>query len=270
VDAGALALPAVFLMRAMVNLTPRGLRGFYGAFAGNAVRIEGMLISFLLFLWLGAAARGSEAQAVTRAFEAHYRDVHTMEAEFLERYGEGKKSVRAESGRVYFSKPNRMRWEYESPETKLFLVDGKNAWLYVPAERTASRAKVKESTDWRTPLALLAGEAKLERLCGTIELVEGASAEAPGNGSSARGNHVLRCLPRESKSGEASFREVLFEVDGQSRLARVLIRDAGDTETEFRFGNWKENIPLPEDKFHFQAPAGVAIVDEAALAGAAR
>jgi outer membrane lipoprotein carrier protein len=232
-----------------------------------------MLTSFLLFLSFTvgtAGARGGEAQAVTKAFEAHYRRVHTLEAVFLERYAEGKRSIRAESGTVYFSKPNRMRWEYESPETKLFLVDGKNAWLYVPGDHTASRAKVRESADWRTPLALLAGEVKLGRLCGKIELVEGASADQPGNGVSAPGNHVLRCLPRESKSGEGSFREVLFEVDEQSRLARVLIRDAGDTETEFRFGDWKENIPLQEGKFHFEPPAGVAIVDEATLAEAAQ
>lgn len=81
---------------------------------------------------------------------------------------------------------------------------------------------------------------------------------------------MLRCLPRKTKDGEASFREVLFEVDPQSRLVRVLIRDPGDTETEFRFGDWKENVPLPEGKFHFAPPAGVAIVDEATLGGSAQ
>lgn len=110
-----------------------------------------MLILLLLILSAVPSGRGGEAQDVARAFEAHYRGVRTMEAVFLERYGEGNGTIRAESGSVYFSKPNRMRWEYESPEKKLFLVDGKNAWLYVPADHTASRTKVKESTDWRTP-----------------------------------------------------------------------------------------------------------------------
>ena len=78
----------------------------------------------------------------------------------------------AESGTVYFSRPGRMRWEYESPEQKLFLVDGANAWFYVPADHTASRAKINESSDWRTPLALLAGKADLSQLCRDIQIVD--------------------------------------------------------------------------------------------------
>ena len=46
----------------------------------------------------------------------------------------------------------------------------------------------------------------------------------------------------------------------------VVIHEA-DAQTEFRFGNWEENLPIPEAKFHFQPPPGVAIVDEESLAG---
>ena len=67
-----------------------------------------------------------------------------------------------------------MRWEYESPEKKLFIVDGTNVWFYVPADRTVSRAKVKESSDWRTPLALLTGKSDLSKLCRSIEILEPA------------------------------------------------------------------------------------------------
>jgi hypothetical protein len=31
---------------------------------------------------------------------------------------------------------------------------------------------------------------------------------------------------------------------------------------EYRFGNWQENLPLSESLFHFEAPAGVAIVEQ--------
>jgi outer membrane lipoprotein-sorting protein len=62
--------------------------------------------------------------------------------------------------------------------------------------------------------------------------------------------------------------KVLFETDPQARLVRVLIRAAGNAETEFRFGNWEENLALPEAKFHFQPPPGVAVVDEESLASA--
>lgn len=223
-----------------------------------------------LVLW-GAALHGAPANAaaIVRAVEAHYAHSGTLRAEFYERYRTGKEGGEAESGTVYFSKPGRMRWEYESPEKKLFLVDGKNVWFYVPADRTASRAIVNESSDWRTPLALLTGKAHLDRLCRNIELVA-FTPDAAGETAAPLDlrDEILRCLPRESSdpSVGAPFREILFEVTPDYRLTRVIIREAGDVETEFRFGNWQENVAVPESKFHFEPPAGVAIVDEQDLA----
>lgn len=208
---------------------------------------------------------------MARAIDARYHHAQTLRATFYERYSDGNGAVSAESGTVYFSKPGRMRWEYESPEQKLFIVDGANAWFYVPADRTASRAKVAESSDWRTPLAFLAGKTDLSRLCQSMVIVDTASPQTdnPGDRATSGENTVLRCAPRSNAGDPAEqIREVLLEVDPGARLVRVVIRQPGKLETEFRFGNWEENLAIPETKFHFDPPPGVAIVDESALAGA--
>jgi outer membrane lipoprotein carrier protein len=159
-----------------------------------------------------------------------------------------------------------MRWEYESPQQKLFIVDGTNVWFYVPADRSASRAKLKESSDWRTPLALLTGKADLSKLCRSIQLAGAdagkgiAPAEQP-----APGDSLLVCIPRDTTGDDPAFR-VLFETDAEAKLVRVVIREPGHIETEFRFGNWEENLEIPEIKFHFEPPPGVSIVDEQSLA----
>jgi len=165
-----------------------------------------------------------------------------------------------------------MRWEYESPEQKLFLVDGTNAWFYVPADRTASRAKMKESSDWRTPLALLAGKADLSKLCRNLAIVasESGKTDAKIPAPLSPTNTLLSCTPRVEQDDSGSVKDVLFEVDSESRLARVVIREAGNAETEFRFAKWRENVAIPETKFHFQPPPGVAIVDEESLANQIR
>jgi outer membrane lipoprotein carrier protein len=217
---------------------------------------------------------GADAKAVARALESRYARAHTLKASFFERYSDGKGVAQAESGTVYFSRPGRMRWDYESPEQKLFLVDGTNVWFYVSADRTVSRAKLKESSDWRTPIALLVGKADLSRLCRSIDIVDPALADSrgPEDRPLQEGDTVLRCTPRKSSSDSAdtgdSLREVLLETDPRARLVRIVLREAGNVETEFRFGNWQENIPLPEAQFHFQPPPGVTVVDEANLAGA--
>jgi outer membrane lipoprotein carrier protein len=215
------------------------------------------LCLFLLLVntpWPQSPAGSENPSAVARAVEARYNSARTLSAVFLEKYSENRTAVRVESGKVYFGKGGRMRWEYESPEEKLFLADGKLVWFYVPADRTVTRAKLKESADWRTPLALLVGKAKFSRFCGRIELAK-EQVSAPGN-------VALRCLP---KGKDAAFHELLFEVDGEFRLGRVVIREPGGIETEFRFAAWQENLPLAEEKFRFLVPVGVAIVEESSI-----
>jgi len=224
-------------------------------------------ISALVAIW--ATGTFVDVHAAVRALESRYHHAATLKAVFYERYNDGNGGAAAESGTVYFSRPGRMRWEYESPQEKLFLVDGTNVWFYIPADRTASRAKLKESSDWRAPLALLTGKADLARMCRAINFDDPSKDPhaRPSDGASAAGDAVIRCIPRDvSSDPESGVREILFEIDSGAHLVRILIRQPGNLETEFRFGNWEENIPISELKFHFTPPPGVEIVDESKLA----
>jgi outer membrane lipoprotein carrier protein len=215
--------------------------------------------------WSGIenANSAKSAKSIAQAFEGHYRRTKTIAGYFLEKYTSGGSSLVAESGTVYFEKPGRMRWDYDSPEKKMFLVDGKNVWYYVPADHTASRTSVKESSDWRTPLALLAGKVDLERLCGSLTLADPAKKDTDEKADSGE-DTVLVCGPR--KADENVFTKVTLEVNAQYQLVRLNIEQPGDIQTEFRFGDWHENVAIEESKFHFEPPRGVAIVDDAALA----
>lgn len=228
----------------------------------------GSLVILSLCFFLVPSSSVGDASKLAGALEARYRHAQTLKATFLETYRDGNGALSAESGTVYFSRPGRMRWEYQSPQEKLFLVDGAHAWFYIPADRTASRAKFKESSDWRTPLALLAGQANLSHLCRALEIVPTPQPPVE-RASSEAAQTVLRCLPRNASDDPGNaVREILLEVDGEARLVGVRIREAGDWEMSFRFGSWEQNIPIPEVKFHFFPPPGVSIVDESALAGA--
>ena len=227
------------------------------------------MLGIILVIVSGFSPPARDAQSILRALEARYHHAQTLKAAFYERYSDAgtADSGSAESGIVYFSQPGRMRWEYESPEKKLFIVDGTNVWFYVPADRTVSRAKVKDSSDWRTPLALLTGKSDISKLCRSIEILDPAKAQDPEDRPTAAENSVLRCVPkRESADADQEIREVLLESDPESHLVRLIIRQPGDLETEFRFANWQENLPLAETMFHFAPPQGVTVVDESALA----
>ena len=223
-----------------------------------------MLQRIFFVVIVAAVAAQAEVNSIRRALENRYRGAKTLKAVFFEKYSDGSGGVVAESGTVYFSHPGRMRWDYKSPQEKMFLVDGTNAWFYVPQDQTASRAKMKESSDWRTPLALLAGKANLSEICRQLEVLGPGEQTGAEEKPLAPDDTLLRCSPRDS---DPALKDVLLETDSEARLVRVVIQQAGNAETEFRFGDWEENIPIPEVTFHFQPPPGVAIVDEESLAG---
>ena len=228
-----------------------------------------MLLWILIAAMLSLPSAGNrEAATWASRMEARYRGAKTLQATFLERYAENGREVRTESGTAYFRRPGKMRWEYEVPEKNLFLVDGKTAWFYVPGDHTATRVPAKESRDLRTPLALLAGEMKVSRVCARVE---SAGAEKPIR----EGDVVLSCKLREPKpahSGRSSDAraaetssandEVLFEiVRDTGELTRLLVRQNGGIEVEFRFENWRMDPAVSDTMFRFTPPEGVAIVN---------
>ena len=221
----------------------------------------------LSFLFLTVIS-SSDVKVLVARLEARYRSAGTLQATFLERYTENGRVVRVEAGIAYFRRPGKMRWEYESPEKNLFLVDGKSAWFYVPADHTVTRVPAKESTDWRTPLALLAGEMKVSRVCARVEPAIDEKPESPdhvvlfckvrGAGSDARKQGSQDPPAQSVDAGEAVFFEI---VEDSGELVRVLVREAGGVAVEFHFTNWHLDPPVDDALFHFRVPSGVAIVN---------
>jgi outer membrane lipoprotein carrier protein len=225
--------------------------------------LQGVQSLLLLFFVVNVV---SDVKAIVSRMEARYHSARTLQATFLERYTENGRLIRVEAGTAFFRRPGKMRWEYESPEKNLFLVDGKSAWFYVPADHTVTRVPAKDSTDWRTPLALLAGEMKVSRVCAKVEAAVDEKPESPENA-------VLFCELRgesdeagketsQGKQPVAASQAVYFEITRNSGdLVRVLVQDPGGVRIEFHFANWQKNPPIAEALFRFTVPTGVAIVN---------
>ncbi len=244
--------------------------------------------ALLLFTWGSGAIAADKTDGLepVRKMEKRYRAAKTLQATFLERYTEGDRTVRVESGTAFFRRPGKMRWEYAAPENNLFLIDGKTAWFYVPADHTVTRVPAKQSTDWRTPLALLAGETKVSRVCSRIAPATEIAPDSPAD-------QVFRCTlraqlddsasgtgnpkhPPEASNQQAPTRQdfaqdgsssssgdtVFLEIDKDSgALTRILVKDKGGIGIEFKFKNWVDDPVIAEALFHFQVPEGVAIVN---------
>src|SRR2546421_2782087 len=183
---------------------------------GSWLAVAGWIIGNLT-----AANVSPDVRPFVELFELRYRAARTLQATFLESYTENGRVVRVEAGIAYFRRPGKMRWEYEAPEKNLFLVDGKTAWFYVPADHTATRVPAKMSTDWRTPLALLAGEMKVSSVCARVRSATNEKVESPDNvmlhcelrgaGNKSKEANASEATTAGGEAGGARFFEIVKE-----------------------------------------------------------
>lgn len=202
------------------------------------------------------AAAQTDVKTVAKNVDRHYNTLHSLRAEFTESY-RGAGINRSESGTLVLLRPGRMRWDYREPKEKVFIVDGKTAWFYVPSERQVRKVGVKTLDDLRTPLAYLLGRTKLERV------FEGLSL-APDAKTARTGNTMLRGFPKNMRD---RVNQVLLEITPQYSIERIVVEEADGSTTEFRLMNQQRNPVIAVSAFRFQPPRGVEVIDAKELTG---
>ena len=120
-----------------------------------------LVSSICLLLPLAA----EELRPTLAGVEQRYNSIKTLELDFEQGYraGVGQQVRRVEGGKLYLSKPGRMRWNYAKPEGKYFLSDGKFFYYYSPAANRVEKSPLKEAADLRVPLAFLIGKLNFTR-----------------------------------------------------------------------------------------------------------
>ncbi|HMV47179.1 MAG TPA: outer membrane lipoprotein carrier protein LolA [Blastocatellia bacterium] len=205
----------------------------------------GLLLVVLCTPMVGAQ---SELNQLIDDLQAKYNKLSSLSADFTQLYNAPGQKPRRESGRVLLRKPGKMRWDYTTPEAKLFVSDGKWLYEYIPADKYASRSAVKESGDMRAPFAFLLGRGNLRRDFKVIEFAKEVPARA--------GNKVLRMVPKRA----ADFKELVLEIEpGSLQITRLTLIESGSARSDFLFSNVRENAPAGADQFTFKAPAGVEL-----------
>lgn len=210
-----------------------------------------ILFSYLLFpLWLFYVPVGvaSELDQIINGLQGKYLRLNTLTAEFTQIYNAPGERTRRESGQLQLKKPGKMRWNYATPEAKLYVSDGKVIYEYLPAERTATRASAKQTDDWRAPFMFLLGRGNLRRDFARIEFADEAPIRA--------GNRVLRMIPKR----RSDLQELLIEIEPNSlRLTRLSLLKSGHARIDFLLNNVQENVAVADSLFVFNPPVGVTV-----------
>jgi len=211
------------------------------------------LALLLASLLPGSAAVAQPAgDALARAVQAHYQQVRDFTATFEQSYvGGALKRRSVERGTVAIRKPGRMRWDYQSPEKKLFVSDATRMYFYVPADKQVRVSPLPEAGRVPTPILFLAGRGDLLRDFKVEEV-------PPPSGS--KGARALRLRPMRP---ETDYDTLTLVVDATTYAMRqlIVVDGQGGTST-FSFSNLRENVGIADSTFVFSMPKGVDVVTQ--------
>jgi outer membrane lipoprotein carrier protein len=203
------------------------------------------------------AALGAQALAqstpppeeVAAALQKKFDGIRDFSADFTQLYEGGvlRKKSPPERGTVFIKKPGKMRWNYKSPEEKVFVSDGRQIQLYVPADKQVMVSDVPTDDRATSAVLFLMGRGNITR----------DFSVAYGEGA-IDGTYVLRLQP---KRRQAEYDWLQLTVD--RKTLQILELTAGDLQggrSTFRFTNFKENPGVSDKTFAFTPPRGTDVV----------
>ena len=215
------------------------------------------LIGFLAWCMLGAlkvgtatlVAQAPSADALARDVQRKYDRVTDFSAAFVHSYRGGVlKQQATERGTLLVKKPGKMRWEYTSPEKKLFVSDGHKIYSYIPQDRQVIVGTMPRDDQAPTPALFLTGKGNLTRdFTAAFDKV----AEA------RPGSVALKLTP---KRPEPEYESLTLVLDPKTLALQMLITvDAQGGRSAFTFSNLKENVGVTDNQFVFKMPRNVDV-----------
>ena len=196
------------------------------------------------------AVQSPDLNTLIDGLQRKYSRMQGLAADFVQVYSGADGRVIRETGQLLLKRPRKARWEYASPERKLFVSDGKNVVFYVYGEKNATTSPIKETADPQIPFLFLLGQGNLRRDFSRVEVAAGEPAIGAGN-------QVLRLFPKRAPE---EFKQLLVEVAAASfEVRRMVIFERSGARMDFLLSNVRENYIAPDSQFQFAPPSGVTV-----------
>ena len=215
-------------------------------------RRSAAIVAAVLLAHVSAVADARSAE-LARNLQKKYAAIKDFSADFVHTYAGGvlKKQI-SERGHLLIKKPGKMRWEYTTPEEKLFVSDGLKMYSYLPQDKQVIVTSVPQGDQATTPMLFLAGKGDLTRDF-TATIVE-TPPELP------KGSESLKLVPNTRQS---DYDWLIVSLDPQSlAIVGLVTVDAQGGTSSFAFSKLKENVGLSDKDFAFKIPRGVDVVTD--------
>lgn len=199
-----------------------------------------------------AKTEEASADEFAKRVQQFYAKTKDYQASFTQTYHDlAAGSEKVSTGRVYFKKPGKMRWDYRKAKgagmDKLYVSDGSSFWVYEYDFKQVFKQCLKDS---QLPTSL-------NFLMGTGDLLEEFDVEFAEK--STEKTPKLRLVPKEPTS---KYTELRFTLDPSTyEVVRTEIYDPYGNKNEIEFAKVRVNKNLPDSGFDFKVPKGARVLN---------
>jgi outer membrane lipoprotein carrier protein len=220
----------------------------------SAIYICQLIAAWVCFFPLNIQANDLTPQEIAQNLEKRLNSINTLKADFKQfYYSTGVQEPLLGQGQLFIRRPDRMRWEYNSPEKQIFVVKEDKFWLYFPEDnqliRNATESEVQESEI-------------LGLLSGNFSILERYQVEFNPFPSQKKKVYQLKLTPRE----ESQFSYLLLEIDGKNwMIAKAIFFEPIGSKLEYHFERVRIDEKIPEEIFDLKIPPDCEIIEASTI-----
>ena len=211
-------------------------------------------LTLLLILLLSSTQGFSDEQdnldSVVDGIQKKYEQINNFHATFIQEVEvKALNKVQKADGEVWFKKPGKMRWNYNTPNMDQIVSDGKTFWFYDEEEKQVIETPINQVSETQSTTTLLSG-------LGNIKELFNASFADPGEVNS-NGSYLIDLVPK----GDEEYNKVTISVNKKDMMVNTIyLYDPFGNLTTMKLEDIKVDGGVSDSLFDFKVPSGVEVV----------
>ncbi|NVJ28538.1 outer-membrane lipoprotein carrier protein LolA [Myxococcus sp. AM011] len=189
-----------------------------------------------------------EVKTLVDRMQAFYEKTGDFKAGFRQDYKyKTFKRTQTSEGVVTYKKPGLMRWEYQKPSVRTFVLAGNKVYMYDPPAQSLTVASM-DTSQLSASVTFLFGQGKL---ADEFAISKGACKDCKGT-----------LLVLDPLKVEPRFKQVRLEVDpATAQVLKSTVVDPDGSENAISFLDLKTNVGISADSFKMDVPDDTRVDD---------